>query len=135
MVVLLMSLFEIAKPTPASFVTPPLQYVLGPFSITFPVLSPLTSLRAQMSIFADPSSLEIIAVALSGRRQLTLSLVVRTFQAARFNRCLCLLILPIFHHYRTMWGIGLLECSNIIHYNIITIHHHKEKLSVRLPLG
>ena len=73
MVVLLMSLFEIAKPTPASFVTPPLQYMVWPFSITFPVLSRLTSLRAKMSIFADPSSLEIIKVALLGRRELTLS--------------------------------------------------------------
>lgn len=89
-VVVLISLFEIAKPTPASFVSPPLQYIVWSFSMTFPVPSRLTSLRAQISIFADTSSLEMIAVALSGRWELTLSLVVRTFQAARWSRCLLL---------------------------------------------
>ena len=52
-----------------------------------PVPSRLTSLRAHMSIFAVASSLEIIAVALSGRHESALSLVVRTFQAARLSTC------------------------------------------------
>ena len=60
-----------------------------------------------MSIFAVASSLEMIAVALSGRHESALSLVVRTFQAARLSTSVVFYDYTEFAHFPPLCGASV----------------------------
>lgn len=77
---------QLAKPTPAVLSSPPPQKIVWLFSIIFPAAGHWTSQEVSMLAFSN--SQQIRAVARSGHIEVSLSLVVQTFQAPRFRCCL-----------------------------------------------
>ena len=89
--------FLIAKPTPASLLSPsglPLQKKEYSKLLRLPGSENFISHRAAISMLYLASSIAISAVCLSGRSSVSRSKIVLTFHCAMVSSCLLLLLLP-----------------------------------------
>lgn len=99
---ILLNLLGIAKPTPSVLSVPPFQKIVQHFCLTLSVSAHLNSLKAQMSMFAFSSLLQMIAVACSGLILSHQLFVVRTFQSARLRSCLSFLSWTLVHLFTSV---------------------------------